>query len=100
MLNLYCCVLTCPIFGEGYIYVEDFKAHSKFNSYDVVIYGDLNSLFYKIDKSNKSTYVHKYGSYQGLYDPPYWNLYFDKNGKLMKTSPKDVFDRIEMDKAK
>lgn len=82
-------------------YVEDFKAHSIYNGYDVVIYGDLNPLFYKIDKLKKTSYVHKYGSSEDyIYDPPYWNLYFDKDGKLIKTSPKEVFESLRIEKAK
>jgi hypothetical protein len=80
-------------------YREDFKAHSKYKGFDIVIYGELNPLFYKLDNVQKSNYVHKYASSKEyIYDPPYWKLYFDKNGTLIKTFPKELFDIIDIEK--
>lgn len=82
-------------------FINEFKAHSKYNGYDVVIYGDLSPLFYNTINSKKTTFKHKYGSSKNqMYDPPYWNLYFDNNGNLIRTSPKEIYDFLDIPKAK
>lgn len=74
--------------------IQPIKGHSMFNNLNVVIEGELD---FNVIGKNKviSSYKHKYGSSENyLYDPPYWNLYFDKKGKLVKAMPKRVFETL------
>lgn len=71
------------------------NGHASFRGFDVLIYNELNDIFYKINASKEFVYSKQKSTVEDmLYDPPYWNLYFDTKGRLLRTYPKEVFEEL------